>query len=73
MCVQAKASGDLFPLAQDNNLAGVKECIMNGANVDEYKDWVREKKTLNQGEAHTRLTREGSKVFRSARVSSECL
>jgi len=56
MCVQAKASEDLFPLAQDNNLAGVKECIMNGANVDEYKDWVREKKTLNQGEAHTRLT-----------------
>jgi hypothetical protein len=44
MCVQAKASKDLFPFAGDNNLAGVKECIMNGANVDEYKDAVREKK-----------------------------
>ena len=45
MCVQAKASMDLFPFALDNNFAGVKECIMNGANVDEYKDAVREKKT----------------------------
>jgi hypothetical protein len=45
MCVQAKASMDVFPFARDNNLAGVKECIMNGANVDEYKDAVREKKT----------------------------
>ena len=45
MCVQAKASMDVFPFARDNNLAGVKECIMNGANVDEYKDEVREKKT----------------------------
>ena len=44
MCVQAKASKDLFPFARDNNFAGVKECIMNGANVDEYKDAVREKK-----------------------------
>jgi hypothetical protein len=43
MCVQAKASKDVFPFARDNNLAGVKECIMNGANVDEYKDEVRGK------------------------------
>jgi hypothetical protein len=36
----------VFDFARDNNLAGVKECIMNGANVDEYKDAVRGKKKL---------------------------
>jgi len=43
MHLGAKATKDVFPFARDNNLAGVKGCIMKGANVDEYKDSVREK------------------------------
>jgi hypothetical protein len=58
MCVQAKASKDVFPFARDNNLAGVKECIMNGANIDEYKDSVRGKKTkINIRHIHDPLER----------------
>jgi hypothetical protein len=45
LCVQAKATRDVFDFAIHGNLEGAKKCIVNGANVDEYKDSVREKKT----------------------------
>jgi hypothetical protein len=42
LCIQAKATRDVFGFAQIDDVAGVKKCIVNGANVDEYKNEVRE-------------------------------
>ena len=43
LCVQAKATNDVFRSAQRGNVPGVLKCINKGANVDKYKDEVREK------------------------------
>jgi hypothetical protein len=58
LCVQAKATRDVFDFAKDGKLPDVKKCIMNGANIDEYKDSVRGKKTkINVRHIHDPLER----------------
>jgi len=48
----------VFDFAKNGKLPDVKECIMNGANVDEYKDSVREKKKkINVRHTHDPLER----------------
>jgi hypothetical protein len=58
LCDQAKATRDVFDFARDGNLPDAKKCIMNGANIDEYKDSVREKKPkINVRHTHDPLER----------------
>ena len=42
LCAQAKATREVFDFARNGKLEDVKKCILAGANVDEYKDSVRE-------------------------------
>jgi hypothetical protein len=43
LCVQAKATNDVFGFVLSGDVAGLRKCITDGANVDKNKGPVREK------------------------------
>ena len=58
LCVQAKATNNVIDFAQRGDVAGVQKCITDGANVDEYKDKVREKKNPKINVRNTHVPQE---------------